>query len=67
MIYFYSNVRSISTMVQHIFILKSSQAYRYIDVKKYYNKIDTIDLGIIYFENLKSVKKRFYSGMMRKI
>ncbi len=51
MIYFYSDVRSMSTMVQHIFILKSSQAYRFIDVKKYYNKIDdnkrnTIDLGL---------------------
>ncbi|WPO83653.1 hypothetical protein SD427_04780 [Chryseobacterium sp. JJR-5R] len=58
----YSDVRSMSTMVQHVFILKSDQAYKYINVKKYYNKDDynkrdTIDLGIIYFENLKSVKK----------
>jgi hypothetical protein len=58
----YSDVRSMSTMVQHVFILKNNKNYKYIDVKKYYNKsdynkTDTIDLGIIYFENLKSVKK----------
>lgn len=58
----YSDVRSMLTMVQNVFILKSNQAYKYINVKKYYNKDDynkrdTIDLGIIYFENLKSVKK----------
>jgi len=58
----YSDVRSMSTMVQHVFILKKNNTYKYIDVKKYYNgndynKRDTIDLGIIYFENLTSVKK----------
>lgn len=49
-------------MVQHVFILKKNNNYKYIDVKKYYNKDDynkrdTIDLGTIYFENLTSVKK----------
>jgi hypothetical protein len=48
--------------IQQVFFLKNDKVYKYLDVKKYYNKDDynkrdTIDLGIIYFEDLKSIEK----------
>ena len=51
-----------SNMVQQVFFLNKGNIYKYIDVKKSYNKDDynkkdTIDLGIIYFENLKPIDK----------
>lgn len=58
----YSDLRSMSNMVQQVFFLNKGNIYKYIDVKKSYNKDDynkkdTIDLGIIYFENLKPIDK----------
>ncbi|WP_443937009.1 hypothetical protein [Pedobacter sp. MW01-1-1] len=58
----HSSLQSMSPMVQQVFFIKKNNIYRYIDVKKYYNKDDyykkdTIDLGIIYFEDLKSIEK----------
>jgi len=58
----YSDLRFYSTTTQHIFFLEKNRVYKYLDVKKKYNKDDynkkeTIDLGIIYFEDLKSIKR----------
>ena len=58
----YSDLRFYSTTTQHIFFLEKNKVYKYLDVKKKYNKDDynkkeTIDLGIIYFEDLKSIKR----------
>lgn len=58
----HSNVRKYAPIVQQVFFLKKDQTYKYINVKKYYNKEDynkkdTIDLGIVYFEDLKSIEK----------
>lgn len=58
----YSDLRSASTMIQQVFYLNNHEIYKYIDVKRYYNKNDynkkdTIDLGIIYFENLKCIER----------
>lgn len=58
----HADMRSMSSLVQTVFILKHNNSYKSIDIKKYYKKIDyakrdTIDLGIIYFESLKNIDK----------
>ncbi|MBF8458417.1 hypothetical protein IV494_14635 [Kaistella sp. G5-32] len=57
-----SDFRRDSRDVSSIFLLKNKNEFKFADSKKIYKgenyyKKDTIDLGIIYFENLKSIDK----------
>ena len=58
----YSDLSSMSNMVQQVFFLNKGNIYKYIDVKKSYNKDDynkkdTLALGIIYIEKKKPIDK----------
>lgn len=58
----YGDFRSLSSMIQETFVLKNGTTYRQIDVVKYYNnpdfyQKDTVDLGTIYFEDLKMIDR----------